>query len=199
LAKTGIMPETIRCWGSKDDLHGKYHDLEWGTPVHDDRILYEFLVLEGFQAGLTWDLVLRRREQIRAAFDGFDPGRVAGYSGRDVDRILASSGMIRNKKKIEAAIKNARMLLQVNREIGSFDAYIWSFVGGKTVDHALKDFSKMPASTEESKAMSRDLKRRGFVFVGPTICYAFMQAVGMVNDHLTHCFRYKELKMTGRG
>jgi len=189
----------VRCWGSRDDLHGKYHDLEWGTPVHDDRVLYEFLVLEGFQAGLTWDLVLRRRGEIRSAFDGFDPVRVAGYSDRDVGRILASPGMIRNRKKIEAAIQNAKMFLQVSREFGSFEAYIWSFVGGKTLDHALDDFSQMPASTEESKAMSRDLKRRGFTFVGPTICYAFMQAVGMVNDHLSRCFRYKELKRAGHG
>jgi DNA-3-methyladenine glycosylase I len=194
LEKASTMPEIFRCWGNRDDLHGKYHDLEWGTPIHDDRLLYEFLVLEGFQAGLTWDLVLRRRDQIRSAFDGLIPARVASYTEYDVDRILASPGMIKNKRKVEAAVKNAKMLLKVSSEFGSFDAYIWGFVGRKTVDHALKNFKEMPASTEQSKAMSTDLKKRGFMFVGPTICYAFMQAVGMVNDHLIHCFRYKELK-----
>ena len=193
------MPEVVRCWGSKDSLHGKYHDLEWGTPVHDDRTLYEFLVLEGFQAGLTWDLVLRRREQIRSAFDGLNPTSVASYTEKDINRIMASPGIIRNRRKIEAAIKNAKMFLQVSMEFGSFDAYIWGFVGGKTLDHALKEFRQMPAFTKESETMSRDLKRRGFTFVGPTICYAFMQAVGMVNDHLIHCFRYKELKRAYQG
>jgi len=192
------MPDVVRCWGSSGGLHGEYHDLEWGTPVHDDRILYEFLVLEGFQAGLTWDLVLKRRENIRSAFEGLDPAKVASYEGGDIDRILASPGIIRNRRKIEAAVRNARAFLEVRREFGSFDAYLWKFVGGKTIDRQLKTFKEMPAFTAESEAMSRDLKRRGFSFVGPTTCYAFMQAVGMVNDHLVHCFRYKELKSARR-
>jgi DNA-3-methyladenine glycosylase I len=193
------MPDVVRCWGSGSGLHGKYHDLEWGTPVHDDRTLYGVLVLEGFQAGLTWDLVLKRREHISSAFGGLDPAKVASYEGADVDRILVSPGMIRNRRKVEAAIRNARAFLEVRKEFGSFDAYIWKFVGGKIIDHHLRSFKEMPAFTAESEAMSRDLKKRGFTFVGPTICYAFMQAVGMVNDHLTNCFRYKELKNASRG
>jgi DNA-3-methyladenine glycosylase I len=174
-------------------MHGDYHDKEWGTPLHDDRALYEFIVLEGFQAGLTWDFVLKRRDQIRSAFDGLDPLKVAGYREADLGRIMASPGMIKNRRKIEAAVKNAKAFLEIKKEFGSFDAYIWSFVDGKTIDHALKSFQEMPAHSTESEKMCRDLKRRGFTFVGPTICYAFMQAVGMVNDHLIHCFRYKEL------
>jgi DNA-3-methyladenine glycosylase I len=192
------MSGKVRCWGEGGGIHGEYHDKEWGTPLHDDRALYEFIVLEGFQAGLTWDFVLRRRAQIRSAFDGLDPIKVAGYGAAEVDRVMDSPGMIRNRRKIEAAVKNARAFLEISREFGSFDAYIWRFVGGKPVDHALKSFQEMPAHTPESEEMCRDLKRRGFSFVGPTICYAFMQATGMVNDHLAHCFRHRELKKASK-
>jgi DNA-3-methyladenine glycosylase I len=193
------MPDKVRCWGKGGSMHGDYHDKEWGTPLHDDRALYEFIVLEGFQAGLTWDFVLKRRDQIRSAFDGLDPLKVAGYREADLGRIISSPGMIKNRRKIEAAVKNAKAFLEIKKEFGSFDAYIWSFVGGKTIDHALESFQEMPAHSTESEKMCQDLKRRGFSFVGPTICYAFMQAVGMVNDHLVHCFRYKELKSASSG
>lgn len=184
----------IRCWKTDNPLYIRYHDEEWGTPVHDDRTLFELIVLEGFQAGLTWELILRRRDVMKKAFEGFDIEKMAGYTEADVARLLNTPEMIRNRAKIMAAINNARRVREVKREFGSFDAYIWRFVDGKTIDHRLKDFSEMPSESEESREMSLDLKRRGFQFVGPTICYSFMQAVGMVNDHLVHCFRYKEIK-----
>ena len=176
-----------------NSLYVEYHDREWGVPVHDDRTLFEFLVLEGFQAGLSWELILRRRENLRRAFDGFDPHKVARYTEEDVERLLGDPGIIRNRRKIEAAINNARRLLEVVREFGSFDGYIWGFVDGKPIKNRLRSFDEMPSKTERSEAMAKDLKKRGFKFVGPTICYSFMQAMGMVNDHLVHCFRYDEV------
>jgi len=183
-----------RCWNTENPLYIKYHDTEWGTPVHDDRTLFEFLILEGFQAGLTWELILKRREALRKAFANFDPERIAKYKEKDVQRLMDNPDMIRNRAKILAAINNACRFREVQKDFGSFDAFIWRFVKGKTINHALKDFSHLPAQSDESKAMSAELKKKGFKFVGPTICYAFMQAVGLVNDHLVHCFRYKEIR-----
>ena len=183
-----------RCWNTADPLHIKYHDEEWGLPVHDDRTLFEFLVLEGFQAGLTWALILKRREALRKAFDGFDAKRIAQYTDEDVKRLMNNPDVIRNRAKILAAIDNARRYEEVQKEYGSFDAFVWRFVGGRAIDHALKDFSSLPSESEESRAMSKELKKRGFKFVGPTVCYAFMQAVGLVNDHLVHCFRHGEIR-----
>jgi len=178
----------------EDDPHCRpYHDEEWGVPVHDDVRLFEMLVLEGAQAGLSWITVLRRREGYRKAFDGFDPGKVAGYDEKRIEELLQDEGIIRNRRKVESAVRNARAFLEVQEEFGSFDAYIWSFVGGKQKKNAWKTMKEIPAETGESKAMSRDLKKRGFNFVGPTICYAFMQAVGMVNDHTVDCYRYQEV------
>ena len=180
-----------RCgWAKNDPLLIRYHDEEWGVPVHDDRRLFEFLVLEGAQAGLSWRTVLARRDRYREAFRGFDPDRVARFGARDVARLLSDPGLIRNRLKIEGAVENARRLLSVRREFGTFNAYIWSFVGGAPVVNRFRSAAALPAETEESRAMSRDLKERGFRFAGPTICYAFMQAVGMVNDHLVGCFRH---------
>ena len=172
----------------------RYHDEEWGVPVHDDRKLFEFLVLDGFQAGLSWWLILERREAFRAAFDSFDPVKIAKYTAKDVERLMKAPGVVKNRAKICATINNAQQLLKVQKEFGSFDTFIWQFVEGKTIQNAFKDFSEMPAETEQSRAMSRELKARGFKFVGPTICYAFMQAAGLVNDHLVDCFRYAQLQ-----
>jgi DNA-3-methyladenine glycosylase I len=183
-----------RCWNTDNLLYIKYHDEEWGVPVHDDRTLFEFLTLEGFQAGLTWELILKRREALRKAFDNFNPDKIAGYNGEDVKRLMANPNVIRNKAKILATIDNAIRLKEVQKEFGSFDAFVWKFVQGKTINNAFTDFSNMPAETEESKTMSKEMKKRGFKFVGPTTCYAFMQAVGLVNDHLIDCFRYREIK-----
>ncbi len=180
-----------RCpWASDDPLMISYHDGEWGVPVHDDRKLFEFLVLEGAQAGLSWATVLRKRESYRAAFRGFDPEAVARFTARDVERLLRNEGIIRNRMKIEAAIVNARLTLAVRKEFGSLDAYLWQFVGNRPVRHRYRRLVEIPATIAEAEAMSRDLRKRGFKFVGPTICYAFMQAVGMVNDHLVGCFRF---------
>jgi DNA-3-methyladenine glycosylase I len=170
-----------------------YHDMEWGVPLHDDRKLFEFLVLEGAQAGLSWSTVLRKRENYRRAFQGFDPVVVARYKEKDVQRLLKNEGIIRNRSKIEAAITNAKLVCEIQKEFGSLDVYIWQFIGNKPVQHRFKSLSKIPSTTHESDAMSKDLKKWGFKFVGSTICYAFMQAVGMVNDHLVDCFRYKEV------
>jgi DNA-3-methyladenine glycosylase I len=167
-----------------------YHDEEWGGPVHDDRKLFEFLILEGAQAGLSWQTVLNKRENYRKAFHRFDPKVVAGYGARDVKRLLADAGIIRNRAKIAAAIGNAKAFLEVRKEFGSFDAYLWRFVGGKPIDHRIRSIKDLRATTPESDAMSKDLLKRGFKFVGSTICYAFMQAVGMVNDHEVGCFRH---------
>jgi DNA-3-methyladenine glycosylase I len=183
-----------RCpWAGNDPLSMAYHDTEWGTPLHDDRKLFEFLILEGAQAGLSWLSILRKREHYRKAFDHFDAGKVATYGAEKVKELIRNPNIIRNRLKIEAAIQNARGFLAVREEFGSFDRYIWRFVGGHPLRNAWRSIEEIPASTPESIAMSRDLKRRGFGFVGPTICYAFMQAVGMVNDHTMACFRYGEL------
>jgi DNA-3-methyladenine glycosylase I len=171
----------------------RYHDREWGVPVHDDRVLFEFLILEGAQAGLTWRTILNKREGYREAFSGFDAQRVARYTARDVKRLLGDVGIVRNRLKIAATIDNARAFLEVQREFGSFDAYVWPFVGGTPSNHGIRSLRQVPTSTPESDALSKDLRRRGFRFVGSTICYAFMQAVGLVNDHEVSCFRYSEL------
>jgi DNA-3-methyladenine glycosylase I len=183
-----------RCWNTDNPLYIKYHDEEWGVPVHDDQTLFEFLTLEGFQAGLTWKLILKRREALRKAFDNFNPEKIARYNDEDVKRLMANPNVIRNRAKILATIDNALRLKEVQKGLGSFDAFVWKFVHGKTLNNAFTDFSNMPAETEESKTMSKEMKKRGFKFVGPTICYAFMQAVGLVNDHLIDCFRYEEIK-----
>jgi DNA-3-methyladenine glycosylase I len=171
-----------------------YHDTEWGVPLHDDQKLFEYIVLDGAQAGLSWSTVLRKRENYRRAFHGFDPKRIARYTEKDVQRLLKDDGIIRNRLKIESTITNAKMFLRIRQEFGSFDAYIWQFTGHKTVQHRLRRLAEIPSTSEESDAMSKDLKKRGFKFVGSTICYAFMQAAGMVNDHLVHCFRYREVQ-----
>jgi len=170
-----------------------YHDKEWGTPQHDDRLLFEFLVLEGAQAGLSWATILKKRANYRRAFAGFDPARVARFNRRSVERLLADEGIVRNRLKIESAISNARHYLNIQDTFGNFDSYLWAFVGGEPVTNRFRHLRDLPAKTEVSEALSKDLKKRGFRFVGPTICYAFMQAVGMVNDHLIDCFRYQEL------
>jgi DNA-3-methyladenine glycosylase I len=180
----------VRCAWPSNDLSILYHDREWGVPQHDDRVLFEFLILEGAQAGLSWDTVLQKRENYRAAFDGFDPKKIARYDQRKTKQLLLNEGIIRNRLKVASAIWNARAFLAVQKEFGSFDRYIWQFVGGKPRINALRSGGKIPATTPESDAMSKDLKKRGFNFVGSTICYAFMQATGMVNDHVVECFRY---------
>ncbi len=183
-----------RClWGSIDPLLLKYHDTEWGVPVRNDIKLFEFLSLEGMQAGLNWLIILKKRRNLRKAFEGFKPRRVARFSSRDVTRLLADPGIIRNRLKVTSVIGNAKRFLEVQGEFGSFSDYIWAFTEGKPIKHKFRSLSAIPAKSRESDAMSKDLKKRGFRFVGSTICYAFMQAVGMVNDHVTSCFRYTEL------
>jgi DNA-3-methyladenine glycosylase I len=183
-----------RCaWAGTDPSYVRYHDEEWGVPVHDDRRLFEFLILEGAQAGLSWSTILNKREHYREAFDRFDPVMVASYDGAKVERLLLDPGIIRNRRKVEAAITNARAVLAVKEEFGSFDHYIWRFVGGRPIQNAWTSIEEIPTESPVSVAMSKDLKKRGFKFVGPTICYAFMQAVGMVNDHTIDCFRYHDL------
>jgi len=182
-----------RCAWAKSDLMIAYHDKEWGLPVHDDRTLFEFLILEGAQAGLSWEIIFKKRDNYRSAFDHFDPAVVAQYSQSKIEALLANPGIIRNRRKIEAAIQNARAFLEVQKEFGSFDAFVWRFVGGKPLKNAWRSLSEIPAQTPEAQALSKELLERGFKFVGPTICYAFMQAVGMVNDHTIDCFRYSEV------
>jgi DNA-3-methyladenine glycosylase I len=182
-----------RCFWANNDLEIAYHDGEWGVPLHDDDKLFEFLILEGAQAGLSWDTILRKREHYRAAYDGFDPRKVAKYGKREIARLLNNEGIVRNRLKIDSSIANAKAFLAVQEEFGSFDAYVWQFVGGKPKRNALRQRSDLLASTAESDALSKDLRKRGFSFVGTTICYAFMQAVGMVNDHMTNCFRYRQV------
>ncbi|MGH2402856.1 MAG: DNA-3-methyladenine glycosylase I [bacterium] len=183
-----------RCdWANGSPLMTAYHDREWGVPVHRDRVLFEFLVLESAQAGLSWQVILNKRENFRRALHNFDAGRIARFAARDIQRLLRDPGIIRNRLKIEATITNARQFLQTREEFGSFDRYVWRFVGGKPIRHRFRSLSQMPATTKESDAMSRDMKVRGFRFVGSTICYAFMQAVGMVNDHTVRCFRYNQV------
>ncbi|HEX4414300.1 MAG TPA: DNA-3-methyladenine glycosylase I [Lacipirellulaceae bacterium] len=187
-----MSADKIRCrWSEGNELMAAYHDAEWGVPVHDDRKHFEFLTLESAQAGLSWLIVLRKREAYRRAFAGFDPVKVARFTDKRVERLLADEGIIRNRLKIVATINNARHFLDVQEEFGTFDKYIWSFVGGKPIQNMLGDKAKVPATSKESDALSKDLKQRGFKFVGSTIVYAHMQAVGMVNDHRISCFRHK--------
>jgi len=184
-----------RCgWATDDPLYIRYHDEEWGVPLHHDRRLFEFLILEGAQAGLSWITILRKRDAYRRAFARFDPKKVAAFGTEETKALLADAGIVRNRLKIAAAIQNAEAYLAVQQELGSFDTFIWSFTGGSTVQNRWKSMKEVPAETPESQAMSRALKQRGFRFVGPTICYAFMQAVGMVNDHAVECFRYGEIE-----
>ncbi len=182
-----------RCDWARNNLAIAYHDAEWGAPLHDDQKLFEFLILEGAQAGLSWDTILRKRENYRAAFDNFDAGLIARYDERKCAELLQNEGIIRNRLKIASAVRNANCYLKIKEEFGSFDKYIWSFVDGKPIVNALESSNQIPAKTEISDAMSKDLKRRGFNFVGSTIMYAFMQACGLVNDHLVSCFRYEEV------
>lgn len=187
--------EPVRCpWPLGSELMTRYHDEEWGTPLHDDRKLFEFMVLDSFQAGLSWAIVLRKREDFRKAFAGFDPRKVARFDADRVKTLLQDESIIRNRLKIEAAISNARAFLAVQQEFGSFDRYIWQFTGGRTKVNRWRELKEIPARSPESEAMSKDLKARGFRFVGSTICYAFMQAAGMVNDHLVTCFRYRQVR-----
>ncbi len=183
-----------RCaWSGNDPLYVEYHDTEWGVPVHDDLKLFEFLILEGMQAGLSWITILRKRENFRRAFAGFDPEKVASFGKRDIARLMADPGIVRNELKVNAAVANAQAYLRVREELGSFDEYLWRFVDGVPRINRRRGMKDIPATTPQSDAMSRDLKKRGFKFVGSTICYAHMQATGMVNDHITSCFRYREL------
>ena len=183
-----------RCeWSGSDPVLIEYHDKEWGVPLHDDRKLFEFLVLDAAQAGLSWLLILKKRENYRKAFSNYDARKIARYDARKVEALLNNPGIVRNRLKIQSAIENARSFLQVQKEFGSFDKFIWQFTGGSTIKNSWKTMNQVPAKTAESDAMSRELKRRGFRFVGSTICYAFMQAAGMVNDHVVNCFRYKSV------
>lgn len=183
-----------RCeWCLKDDLYLQYHDKEWGVPVHDERKLFEFLILEGAQAGLSWLTVLRKRKNYREAFNGFDPERIARYGQNKISELSDHNGIVRNRLKIESAVKNARAFLSVQEKMGSFDRYIWDFIDGQTIQNRFESLKDLPAETEISRIISKDMKKRGFSFVGPTIIYAHMQATGMVNDHLIKCYRYQEL------
>jgi DNA-3-methyladenine glycosylase I len=186
--------KSIRCaWCGDDPLYRTYHDTEWGVPLHDDQLLFEYLILEGAQAGLSWITVLRKRENFRAAFDGFDVARIARYDEGKIAMLLQNPGIIRNRLKVQAAVTNAQRFLEVQEKFGSFNDFIWQFVGGEPKQNTWRSIAEVPASTLESDTMSKELKRRGFIFVGSTICYAHMQATGMVNDHTTDCFRHKEL------
>ena len=188
------MTSPIRCaWVTDDPLYLAYHDTEWGVPLHDDLKLFESLVLDGAQAGLSWLTVLRKRESYREAFDGFDLERVAGYDDDKIATLLTNPGIIRNRLKVESAVRNARAALEIRQTFGSLDAYFWSFVGGQPIQNAWATLAELPSESAESQAMSKDLKKRGCNFVGPTICYAFMQACGLINDHTTDCFRYSDL------
>jgi len=183
-----------RCkWASGDSLLVEYHDKEWGVPLHDDRKLFEFLILEGAQAGLNWLIILKKRENYRRAYSSFNPSRIAEYDRADIRRLRRDAGIIRNRLKIAAAVNNAHRFLEVQKEFGSFDSYVWQFTNGTPIKHRLRNLSQVPAKSRESEEMSRDLQKRGFKFVGSTICYAFMQAVGMVNDHTINCYRYTQL------
>lgn len=185
---------TRRChWADTDPLLIEYHDAEWGVPEHDDRVLFEFLILDCAQAGLSWLTILRKRENYRRAFDGFDAEKIADYGDAKMGQLLSDKGIVRNRLKIAATVENARAFLSVQKEFGGFDRYIWSFVGGKPKKNAWKNDQEIPSKTAESEAMSKDMRRRGFRFVGPAICYAFMQSAGMVNDHVVDCFRYDEV------
>jgi DNA-3-methyladenine glycosylase I len=193
IVKGGFM--TDRCgWEGQDPLYISYHDIEWGVPVHDDRVLFEFLVLESAQAGLSWITILRKRENYRRTFDGFDPLKVASYDNSRMEELMKDSGIIKNRKKILSSIRNARVFLEVVEEFGSFDRYLWGFTGRRQIHNSWSLLSQVPSSTDLSRKISSDMKKRGFTFVGPTIMYSFMQATGMVNDHLVSCFRHGEIK-----
>jgi DNA-3-methyladenine glycosylase I len=187
------MKEMVRCHWASNELNIPYHDEEWGVPVHDDRTLFEFLILEGAQAGLSWDTILRKRARYREVFDHFEVNKIARYDAKKVRELLNDAGIIRNKLKVASTISNAREFLKVQEEFGSFDVYLWRFVDGKPKRNAWKAHKQVPAKTKESDALSKDLQKRGFRFVGSTICYAYMQAIGMVNDHMVECFRYKQV------
>jgi DNA-3-methyladenine glycosylase I len=194
-----VLAKKKRCaWSGTDPQYVAYHDTEWGVPVHDDRVLFEFLVLEGAQAGLSWSTILRKRDAYRRAFDAFDPRKVARYDKRKVAALLADAGIVRNRAKIESAIKNAKAFLDVQEEFGSFDVYQWRFVDGRPIQNRRRAIGDIPARTDESDAIAKDLKSRGFTFVGSTIIYAHMQAVGMVNDHVVECFRHREVAKLGQ-
>jgi DNA-3-methyladenine glycosylase I len=198
MAKRRTRASLVRCPWALGDEYVRYHDTEWGVPVHDDRRLFEFLILEGAQAGLSWATILKKRDNYRAAFDQFDPAAVAKYGKRQQAKLLANPGIVRNRLKIESAVDNARAVLRVQEEFGTFDAFLWGLVGGRPRQNAWRSMSDVPPRTPESDAMSKELKRRSFRFVGSTICYALMQAVGMVNDHLVTCHRHRELKPRSR-
>lgn len=187
------MGKTRCVWAGNDELYQRYHDCEWGVPLHDDQKLFEFLILEGAQAGLSWITILRKRENYRTALDGFDATRIAGYSTNKIESLLQDAGIVRNRLKVQSAVINAQKFLEVQSEFGSFDQFIWQFVDGQPRQNAWRSLTEVPARTAESDAMSKELKRRGFKFVGSTICYAHMQATGMVNDHTTDCFRHAQL------
>lgn len=196
-----MCSEKKRCgWNAfNDPLYRDYHDIEWGVPVRDDRIIFEFLVLESAQAGLSWITVLRKRENYRKAFAGFDPVKVAAFTPKHVEKLLGNAGIIRNRMKIEAAVNNARCFLEIQKEFGAFSDYIWGFVGGRPVINRWRSVKELPVSSPEADALARDLKKRGFKFLGPTVIYAHMQATGMVNDHTVECFRYKQIKKSALG
>lgn len=191
---TSLAKGVVRCQWATNDLSIAYHDREWGVPQHDDRVLFEFLVLEGAQAGLSWDTILRKRENYRKAFDNFDPKKIARYDSGKISSLMNNEGIVRNRLKILSVVKNAKAFLEIQNEFGSFDSYVWRFVDGKPLIKQRKSMKEVPAKTPESDAMSKDLKKRGFTFVGSTICYAFMQAIGMVNDHMETCFRCRQIR-----
>jgi DNA-3-methyladenine glycosylase I len=194
LAYNGDVPSIVRCtWSTSDPLSTSYHDAEWGVPLFDDRALFEFLILEGAQAGLSWITILKKRDAYREAFDNFDAAKIARYREAKLEKLMQNAGIVRNRLKIYGAVKNAQACLAVTKEFGSLQKYLWQFTGGKPLQNSWKDHGQLPARTEISDAMSKDLKKRGFTFVGSTICYAFMQATGMVNDHLVECFRHAEI------
>ncbi|MFV1977263.1 MAG: DNA-3-methyladenine glycosylase I [Candidatus Scalindua sp.] len=188
------MTKTRCDWGTTSSLYIDYHDNEWGVPLHDDRKLFEFLILEGAQAGLSWETVLKKRENYRMAFSNFDPAKISRYGDKKIEALLGNKGIIRNRLKITSAINNAKRFLEVRKEFGTFDTYIWQFVDGRPITNRYKSIRELPATTKISDTMSKDLKKRGFTFVGSTICYAHMQATGMVNDHIVDCYRYKDIK-----
>jgi len=189
-----VSPEVRCAWANSSALYQDYHDKEWGVPLHDERALFEFLILEGAQAGLSWITILKKREAYRAAFDNFEAARIARYDAGKIEQLMQNPGIVRNRLKLNSAVINAQKFLQVQDEFGSFDAFIWRFVEGETRHNSWRTLAEVPASTPDSDAMSKELKRRGFKFVGTTICYAFMQATGMVNDHTSDCFRYAQLR-----
>lgn len=193
MAKRSPTREVIRCAWAKAEPNIGYHDTEWGVPLHDDQMLFEFLILEGAQAGLSWETILKKRDQYRLAFDNFDARKISRYGEKEQAKLMENPGIIRNRLKIASTVQNAKMFLETQKEFGSFDAYIWSFVGGKPKRNRWTSLSEVPAKSPESDAMSKDLKKRGFKFIGSTICYAFMQATGMVNDHLVDCYRHAEV------